>query len=132
MHPLEVGGGGPPGTPGGGGDVTLAAGLYVQRISAAGLTVEQVRARFRARMSIEERAVAVVKAKAAPLAMTLGLHSNDEMISFYARSPSGFQIEYGTGGLLIDDAEWLPPRFDVPSFWGHVRVNAAEADVLDT
>ena len=73
-----------------------------------------------------------ITAAAAPLAMTLGRHSNDDMISFYTRTPSGFQIEFGTGGLLIDDSEWLPPRFDVPSFWGHVRVNPAEADVLDT
>lgn len=74
----------------------------------------------------------VFEEKKAPLAMTLGRHSNDDMISFYTRTPSGFQIEFGTGGLLIDDSEWLPPRFDVPSFWGHVRVNPAEADVLDT
>lgn len=74
----------------------------------------------------------VFEEKAAPLAMTLGRHSNDAMISFYTRTPSGFQIEYGTGGVLIDDSTWLPPRYDVPSFWGHTRVHAHEADVLDT
>lgn len=73
----------------------------------------------------------VLEERKAPLAMTLGRHSNDDMISFYARTPSGFQLEYGTGGLLIDDEEWLPPRFDVPSFWGHVRVHDTEQDVLD-
>ncbi|GAB2674136.1 VOC family protein [Thalassiella azotivora] len=73
----------------------------------------------------------VVTEKAAPLAMTLGRHSNDQMISFYVRTPSGFQIEYGTGGLLVDDESWLPPRYDVPSFWGHVRVNQQEPDVID-
>ena len=30
---------------------------------------------------------------AAPIASTLGKHTNDEMSSFYVRSPSGFQIE---------------------------------------
>ncbi len=35
----------------------------------------------------------------APLVSTLGRHANDEMVSFYVRTPSGFDIEYGTGGL---------------------------------
>lgn len=63
----------------------------------------------------------VLKEKAAPLAMSLGRHSNDQMISFYVNSPSGFQIEYGYGGLLIDDNDWTPRRYDVPGFWGHER-----------
>lgn len=61
----------------------------------------------------------VVKENIAPLAISFGRHSNDQMMSFYANSPSGFQIEYGTGGLLIDDDTWRPSRFDVPNFWGH-------------
>ena len=61
----------------------------------------------------------VVKEKAAPLAISFGRHSNDQMMSFYVNSPSGFQIEYGTGGLLIDDETWRPWRYDVPNFWGH-------------
>lgn len=73
----------------------------------------------------------VFEEKRAPIAMTLGRHSNDDMISFYTRTPSGFQIEFGTGGLLIDDETWLPPRYDVPSFWGHVRVHEHEQDVID-
>lgn len=52
-------GGDGPGLPAGG-EITLAAGLYVQRIAAAGLAVGEVRRRFRARMSIEDRAVAVL------------------------------------------------------------------------
>lgn len=61
-----------------------------------------------------------VQAGAAPVAWTLGRHSNDKMISFYAVSPSGFQVEYGYGGRLIDDATWTPDRYTVTSFWGHV------------
>ena len=64
----------------------------------------------------------VVKEKAAPLVLTFGRHSNDQMMSFYMSSPSGFQIEYGTGGVLIDDATWRPSRYDAPMFWGHERV----------
>jgi len=66
----------------------------------------------------------VVKENAAPLVLTFGRHSNDQMMSFYVSSPSGFQIEYGTGGVLIDDETWRPSRYDVPQFWGHERVQA--------
>ena len=38
--------------------------------------------------------------------MTLGRHTNDLMTSFYVRTPSGFEIEYGTGGLVVDDDTW--------------------------
>ncbi len=41
-----------------------------------------------------------------PLATTLGRHTNDHMVSFYAFTPSGFQLEYGWGGRKIDDADW--------------------------
>jgi 3,4-dihydroxy-9,10-secoandrosta-1,3,5(10)-triene-9,17-dione 4,5-dioxygenase len=61
----------------------------------------------------------------APLSSTFGKHSNDQMLSFYVNTPSGFGLEYGTAGLLVDDATWTPARFDVPSFWGHKRVTAS-------
>jgi 2,3-dihydroxybiphenyl 1,2-dioxygenase len=60
----------------------------------------------------------------APLSSTFGKHSNDEMLSFYVSSPSGFQVEYGTAGVLIDDETWTPARYDVPSYWGHSRASA--------
>ncbi|WP_158412409.1 VOC family protein, partial [Ilumatobacter nonamiensis] len=41
-----------------------------------------------------------------PISMTLGKHTNDHMVSFYSRSPSGFDVEFGCGGLLVDDATW--------------------------
>jgi 2,3-dihydroxybiphenyl 1,2-dioxygenase len=63
---------------------------------------------------------------AAPVAATLGRHSNDEMISFYVSSPSGLQVEYGFGGLDVDDATWRPTRYDVPSYWGHKMINPNE------
>jgi 2,3-dihydroxyethylbenzene 1,2-dioxygenase len=33
-----------------------------------------------------------------PIAIELGKHANDEMFSFYFKTPSGFNIEYGFGG----------------------------------
>jgi len=63
--------------------------------------------------------LAICKARGLTLAMDLGQHPNDEMTSFYVRSPSGFEIEYGFGGRLVDDASWVVADYDVPSTWGH-------------
>jgi 2,3-dihydroxybiphenyl 1,2-dioxygenase len=60
-----------------------------------------------------------------PLAMELGHHTNDRMTSFYVRSPSGFEIEYGWGGLLVDDADWVVRSYDSGSVWGHRRPDNA-------
>lgn len=56
-----------------------------------------------------------------PIAMDLGRHTNDRMVSFYAQSPSGFQVEYGWGGRLIDDASWRVQTHRAASIWGHRR-----------
>jgi len=55
----------------------------------------------------------------APIEMTLGMHPNDQMFSFYVRTPSGFAIELGWGGLVVDDAQWSIRSFDRLSSWGH-------------
>ncbi|WP_300679622.1 VOC family protein [Nocardioides sp.] len=52
---------------------------------------------------------------------TLGKHTNDKMISFYVETPSGTQIEYGTGGIVIDDATWVPTQYGSAHYWGHDR-----------
>jgi len=50
---------------------------------------------------------------------TIGRHPNDQMLSFYAKTPSGFQFEFGWGGREIDDATWQPTSYDRISDWGH-------------
>jgi 2,3-dihydroxybiphenyl 1,2-dioxygenase len=56
------------------------------------------------------------------IATTLGRHTNDWMTSFYARSPSGFFVEYGWGGRSIDPQTWKPVEMTSgPSLWGHDR-----------
>jgi 2,3-dihydroxybiphenyl 1,2-dioxygenase len=50
---------------------------------------------------------------------TIGRHPNDRMVSFYARSPSGFQFEYGWGGRVVDDANWTVGEYHQVSEWGH-------------
>lgn len=80
-------------------------------------------------LDVVGRAWDKVVAGAAPVALTFGRHTNDEMISFYAVSPSGFQVEYGFGGREIDDATFRPSRYDRASYWGHVRTDPTEPDV---
>jgi 2,3-dihydroxybiphenyl 1,2-dioxygenase len=55
----------------------------------------------------------------APLAGSLGRHSNDHMVSFYIRTPSGFDLEYGWGAREIDDRTWHVECHPDPSIWGH-------------
>jgi 2,3-dihydroxybiphenyl 1,2-dioxygenase len=51
---------------------------------------------------------------------TLGRHNNDLVTSFYMRTPSDFNVEYGWGGREVDDASWQPQEMEsVASFWGH-------------
>ena len=51
---------------------------------------------------------------------TLGRHPNDLITSFYMHTPSEFLVEYGWGGLEVDDATWQPQEMKtVASFWGH-------------
>jgi 2,3-dihydroxybiphenyl 1,2-dioxygenase len=51
---------------------------------------------------------------------TLGRHPNDLVTSFYARTPSDIMVEYGWGGLEVDDATWQPQEMPtVASYWGH-------------
>lgn len=54
-----------------------------------------------------------------PISSGLGRHTNDLMTSFYMASPSGFLVEYGHGGLEIDDSDWQVQTYDAPSLWGH-------------
>jgi len=54
-----------------------------------------------------------------PISGSLGRHTNDHMVSFYMRSPSGFEIEYGYGARIVDDATWKVQRHQAGSIWGH-------------
>jgi 3,4-dihydroxy-9,10-secoandrosta-1,3,5(10)-triene-9,17-dione 4,5-dioxygenase len=57
--------------------------------------------------------------RGATVSGTLGRHANDQMVSFYVRTPGGFDIEYGTGGLRVDDNTWVSRETTTISLWGH-------------
>jgi len=56
----------------------------------------------------------------APISSTLGRHANDLMVSFYVQTPSGFDIEFGTDGQLVDESTWISRESTAVSLWGHV------------
>ena len=64
----------------------------------------------------------LLDAQGVRLGASLGRHTNDFMTSFYMFTPSGFMIEYGWGGRLIDVDDWSAQKMDCgPSLWGHER-----------
>lgn len=54
-----------------------------------------------------------------PLSSTLGRHTNDRMVSFYVRAPGGWDLEYGTEGMLVDEAHYTAEEITADSYWGH-------------
>jgi len=49
----------------------------------------------------------------------LGRHPNDQMVTFYCVTPSGFECEVGWGGRTVDDSTWEPTTYNRISDWGH-------------
>ena len=68
------------------------------------------------------RAFDLVDAGAAPASTTIGMHTNDHMLSFYMQTPSGFDCELGTAGRRIDDSVWSVGHYEAASYWGHKRL----------
>jgi len=56
-----------------------------------------------------------------PIAMSLGRHTNDRMLSFYMRAPRSYEVEYGCEGIHVDESSWTTSEITQVSFWGHVR-----------
>ncbi|WUH98214.1 VOC family protein [Spirillospora sp. NBC_00431] len=56
---------------------------------------------------------------------TLGRHAIDDLVSFYVRTPSGWDMEVGVGGMRVHDDEWVVRQVGRPfSSWGHHPVAA--------
>ncbi|WP_101757421.1 VOC family protein [Oceanicoccus sp. KOV_DT_Chl] len=60
-----------------------------------------------------------VQAKDVPIISSLGRHTNDRMLSFYMATPTGFALEFGTGGLQMNWEGYTPTVSTLPSLWGH-------------
>jgi 3,4-dihydroxy-9,10-secoandrosta-1,3,5(10)-triene-9,17-dione 4,5-dioxygenase len=44
---------------------------------------------------------------------------NDLMLSFYVKTPGGFDVEFGTEGRQVDDGQWVARESTAVSLWGH-------------
>ncbi|TAM64856.1 iron-dependent extradiol dioxygenase HsaC [Mycobacterium sp.] len=54
-----------------------------------------------------------------PMSATLGRHVNDLMLSFYMKTPGGFDIEFGCEGRQVEDNGWVARESTAVSLWGH-------------
>lgn len=59
-----------------------------------------------------------------PVAVDMGRHMNDHMVSFYMTNPSDWRFECGWGARVIDDTTWQVEHYThVDSIWGHPQLN---------
>ena len=54
-----------------------------------------------------------------PMSATLGRHVNDLMLSFYMKTPGGFDVEFGCEGRTVEDESWIARESTAVSLWGH-------------
>jgi 3,4-dihydroxy-9,10-secoandrosta-1,3,5(10)-triene-9,17-dione 4,5-dioxygenase len=57
--------------------------------------------------------------KKVKMSATLGRHVNDKMLSFYMKTPGGFDVEFGCEGLQVEDEGWIARESTAVSLWGH-------------
>lgn len=65
------------------------------------------------------------------MALSVGQHTNDKELSYYARTPSGFEWEVGWNPIVIDESTWEPSTHQGISIWGHRPVGQTIVDKLD-
>jgi extradiol dioxygenase len=61
----------------------------------------------------------IVKKEGYQVTMDFGRHTNDGVTSFYIKTPNGFQLELGSGGVIVDDDNWKVETWRAPMRWGH-------------
>ncbi|MEW1827969.1 extradiol ring-cleavage dioxygenase [Streptomyces sp. NPDC088196] len=64
------------------------------------------------------------------MALSVGQHTNDRELSYYARTPSGFEWEVGWNPVVVDEATWEPATHQGISIWGHTPVGRTIVDKL--
>ncbi|HTJ62822.1 MAG TPA: VOC family protein [Alphaproteobacteria bacterium] len=69
------------------------------------------------------RCVDRCKKSGTTIAIDMGRHSNDLMVSSYIKTPSGFDVEYGWDGWQVDWSDYVPTKSEIFSLWGHPQMN---------
>jgi extradiol dioxygenase len=90
------------------GYVTIPGLKGVQHIAIEGKSLDDV-----------GKAYDLVQERDMQITMTLGRHMMDTLVSFYMRSPTGFDIEFGAGGVVLDDETFIQETPSSPEVWGH-------------
>ncbi len=54
-----------------------------------------------------------------PIVRHMGRHTNDQMLSFYVKTPAGFDVEFGCEGVHVCPDNWKVRTYDSISLWGH-------------
>lgn len=65
------------------------------------------------------------------MALSVGRHTNDKELSYYARTPSGFEWDVGWNPIVVDESTWQPTTHQGISVWGHTPVGQTIIDKLD-
>ncbi|MGI5459619.1 VOC family protein [Streptomyces sp. CA-249302] len=65
------------------------------------------------------------------MALSVGQHTNDKELSYYARTPSGFEWEVGWNPIIVDETTWQPSTHQGISIWGHTPVGQTIVDKLE-
>ena len=65
------------------------------------------------------------------MALSVGQHTNDRQLSYYALTPSGFEWEVGWNPIVVDESRWTPTTHQGISIWGHTPEGQTVIDKLD-
>lgn len=72
-----------------------------------------------------------VKALGFEMALSVGQHTNDKELSYYAMTPSGFEWEVGWNPIVVDESVWQPTTHQGISIWGHKPEGQTVVDKLE-
>ena len=64
------------------------------------------------------------------MALSVGQHTNDKELSYYALTPSGFEWEVGWNPIVVDESTWKPTTHQGISIWGHTPEGQTVIDKL--
>ncbi|MFE4501901.1 VOC family protein [Rhodococcus sp. NPDC056743] len=101
-----------------------------------GLPIDPIRTRVQhlniqvAELDDMTRSYTRVKELGFRMALSVGQHTNDRELSYYAITPSGFEWEVGWNPIVIDENTWEPSTHKGISIWGHSMVGQTIVDKL--
>lgn len=65
------------------------------------------------------------------MALSVGQHTNDKELSYYAMTPSGFEWEVGWNPIVVDENTWEPTTHQGISIWGHTQEGQTVVELFE-